>query len=142
MNESLQKVNDLKLCYNCLSNSHLKTKCICSLSPLQNSMPRTQLWNFPPHLSPHSTPKRPSQSQQKIPRLTKGQVLANPIYNLTTKVQERQRHLNAPRIRTKPPDNHNSTQSLSTKFPKIFSPLFRVSPFPSSMETKPSKYMP
>ena len=33
--------------------------------PIQNSLSRTQLWSFSPHLSPHSTPKRPSQSQRK-----------------------------------------------------------------------------
>ena len=27
--------------------------------PLHNPMPTTQLWSVPPHISPHSTPKRP-----------------------------------------------------------------------------------
>ena len=60
LNEKLQNVKDLKLCYNCLSNSDLKPDC-----PSKNSLSRTQLWSFSPHLSPHSTPKRSSQCQRK-----------------------------------------------------------------------------
>ena len=49
---------------------------------LQNAMPRTQLWNFPPHLSPHSNPKRLSQCQRnKIPHIKSGSSKSNLQFN-------------------------------------------------------------
>ena len=42
--------------------------------PLQSAMPKTQLCSIPPHLSSPSTPKRPSQCQQKNPSTDKKSV--------------------------------------------------------------------
>ena len=131
MNEKLQKVKDLKFCYNCLSNSHLKTDCppkVGAKKPIVE-LPITPLATL-------KSEKTIAMSTKVIPQLTKSQFLANPIYKLTTKMQERQRNFNAPTIRLNPPDSLSSTPPPSKNFPKIFSPIFELSPFPSSMETK------
>ena len=74
MNEKLQKVKVLKLCYNCLSNSHLKPDCPSKIRCQEPNCGASY------HTSLHSQLRKDLRNvSQKISRLTKRQVLANPI---------------------------------------------------------------
>ena len=97
MNEKLQKVKDPKLCYNCLSNSHLKPDCP---SKIRCREPNRGVSH---HTSLHTQLRKAfAMSTKKISRLTKSQFLANPIYKITTTMPERQHNFNAPGIKNTP----------------------------------------
>ena len=135
MNEKLQKVKDLKLCYNCLGNSHLKPDC----PSIRCQEPNCGASH---HTSLHTQLRKDLRKvNEKNISTYKNSVLANPIYKITTTMPERQRNFNAPRIKNTP-DNRSSTPLPSTNFPKIFFLFFKLSQFPSSMETKRLIHMP
>ena len=130
MNEKLQKVKDLKLCYNCLGNSHLKPDCPSKIRCQEPNCGASH------HTSLHTQLRKDLRNvNEKNLSTYKKSVSSKSDLEKTTPMPERQRNFNAPRIKN-PPDNGSLTPPPSTNFPKIFFPFFKLSPFPSSMETK------
>ena len=137
INEKLQKVKDLKVCYNCLSNSHLKPDCPSKIRCQEPNCGASH------HTSLHTQLRKDLRnvneknlSTYSFLAVSSKSDIQNNDHDTGTSTQfqrsqnqksSRQPQFNAAAIDT---------------FPKDLFSFFKLSPFPSSMETKRLIHMP
>ena len=102
----------LKICYNCLTNSLLKTD---NPSKMRCQEPNCGASH---HTSLRTQLRKAIRNVNKQnPSTDEKSVSSKLIYKLTTTIQARQRSVH-PRVKTNPPDNHSLTPPPSTNFLK------------------------
>ena len=137
INEKLQKVKDLKVCYNCLRNSHLKPDCPSKIRCQEPNCGASH------HTSLHTQLRKDLRnvneknlSTYSFLAVSSKSDIQNNDHDTGTSTQfqrsqnqksSRQPQFNAAAIDT---------------FPKDLFSFFKLSPFPSSMETKRLIHMP